>query len=253
MNTETILDVFLEKAGNIPGVRINRSKYLMQTFGKEYGNKLEIIIREGPVGAGISPKEISRIADQAIWAESRQTMLKSAGTGVFGGPAVLAAVPADIMQFYGHVIRIIQKMMYLYGWPEDIFDSDGNIDDTTMNMLVLYMGLAFGVSTASSLAAQIIAKTAGKKLLKDVPIHVIKAFFTKQAFRKVITKIIKTVGLKTVAKYTMTLPSKTVPLIGALVSGSLTAVFFIPMSMRLKKYFEREDINYSAANEPDSM
>ena len=31
--------------------------------------------------------------------------------------------------------------MYLYGWEDDIFDSAGNIDDATMNVLILYVGI----------------------------------------------------------------------------------------------------------------
>ena len=37
--------------------------------------------------------------------------------------------------------------------------------------------------------------------------------------------------------------SKIVPVFGAIVSGGLTAIFFIPMSKKLKKYLEKGELN----------
>lgn len=246
--TDNIFGIFLTKVGNVPGVQIDRTDYLQKTFARKYKKELSSIISRGPLAAGISKDEISKIADQAIRSEAGQTTLVSAGTGVFGGPAVIAAVPADIIQFYGHIFRMMQKLMYLYGWEENIFDENGDIDDTTMNMLVLYMGVMFGIQAAGKLIAQITTHAA-KKLLRDVPIRVIKAFFTKQAAREVIKKIIKAVGVKTVAKMTISASSKAVPLIGAVTSGAFTAAFFLPMSRRLKRQLADGAIEYIDAED----
>lgn len=229
-----IFETFLAKAGSMPGIRIDRRAYLRTTFKRKSEKTLDDIILKGPLAAGISLAEISMIADRAIMAEAVRTTALSAGTGVVGGPAMAATVPADIMQFYMHVLRIMQKLMYLYGWEEDIFDRGGTVDDATMNMLTLYVGVMFGVGAASKLIAQITSQAA-KRLLRDVPIRVVKAYLTKQAARKVINKIAKAVGLKMMAKWTLTAPSKVVPVVGAVTSGAITTTFFLPMSRRLKK------------------
>ncbi len=244
MVKSAIFETFLAKAGSVPGIQIDRDKYLKQTFEREHRNELRDIILKGPIAAGISPQEVSWIADQAIKSEATQTTIISAGTGVFGGVAALAAIPADIAQFYGHLFRVVQKLMYLYGWEEDIFDEDGIMDDTTENVLIIYFGLMFGVGAASQLAAQI-AKEAAKKVLRDVPVRVVKAFFTKQAFREVIKKIVKAIGVKTALKVSVSAGTKIVPLVGAVTSGALTAVFFIPMSKKLKKYLAKGEIDKS--------
>lgn len=238
---QSIFEKFLEKAGSLPGIQIERDRYLRAAFGKTHRAQLDKIILRGPLAAGVPLKEVGKVADQAIMSEALEVTAISAGTGVFGGPAMLAAVPVDIIQFYGHLFRMVQKLMYLYGWDEDIFDADGNIDDGTTGALVIYIGIMFGVGAAGKVVAEI-AKVAAKRLMRDVPVRVIKSVLTKQAFRDVVKRIIKVIGVKTTAKLAISSGSKVVPLIGAVTSGAMTAVFFIPMSKRLKKFFESGEL-----------
>jgi len=250
MMTDNILEMFLAKAGSVPGVRIERDDFLRKTFGWNYRKKINEIMMYGPIRAGIPVKEVGKLANQAIRAEALQTTVISAGTGVFGGLAMAAAIPADLIQFYGHLFRMIQKLMYLYGWEEDVFDGNGNLDDTTANVLVLYLGLMFGVEAAGKVLAHV-ASVAAKRMMRDVPIRVLKALFTKQAFREIIKKIIKAVGVKTTLKMTVVAGSKIVPIVGAVTSGALTASFFIPMSKRLKKYLEDGEMGRFEEDEED--
>lgn len=238
---QDIFAKFLERAGSMPGIRIDRDNFLRTTFGRNYKNKLDQIVMQGPIAAGIPLKEISEIADQSIKTEAIAVTAVSAGTGMFGGYAALIAVPADIVQFYGHQFRMIQKLMYLYGWDEDIFDQDGNLDDATTNVLILYMGVMFGVGVAGKALGHI-AKVAAKRLIRDIPVHVFKSMVRKQAVRKIVMQIIKIIGVKTSAKLFLITSSKIVPVIGALASGGLSAIFFIPMSKKLKKYLEKGEL-----------
>lgn len=251
--TQDIFEKFLEKTGSVPGIQIDRDSYLRKTFGKNYQKEINEIILQGPLAAGIPLKEISKLANQSIKSETVEVTAISAGTGLFGGPAMVAAVPADIIQFYAHVFRMVQKLMYLYGWDEDIFDESGNLDDATTNMLILYIGVMFGVGAAGKVLAHI-AKVATKRLVREIPARFIKNIITKQAFREVIKKIIKAIGVKTAVKVTMVSGSKIVPFIGALTSGGITAMFFVPMSMRLKKYLENGELkNMDAEDDLESL
>lgn len=66
-----------------------------------------------------------------------------------GGFTMIAAVPADLAQYFGHMLRIAQKPAYLYSWP-DLFDDDGDeIDDGTKAVLTLFLGVMFGVQSAN--------------------------------------------------------------------------------------------------------
>lgn len=61
-----------------------------------------------------------------------------AGPGFIALPAT---VPADMAQYFGHMLRIAQKLAYLYSRP-DLFsgDSDG-VDDATKGVLTLFFGV----------------------------------------------------------------------------------------------------------------
>lgn len=62
---------------------------------------------------------------------------------------MIGTIPADLTQYFGHVLRILQKLIYLYGW-EELSSMDGNIDDETTNILTLFVGVMFGVNGAAT-------------------------------------------------------------------------------------------------------
>lgn len=247
---QNIFEKFLLKAGSVPGIQINRTNYLRKTFERDYGKKLDQILLKGPLAAGIDDKTLRKIAKQAIRAEALKVSTISAGTGIFGGLAMAASVPADIIQFYGHLFRIVQKLMYLYGYTDDIFGEEGELDDATVNLLILYLGLMFGVEAASTVLAHI-AKIATKRLVRDIPMRVLKALVTKQAFREIVKRVTKLIGVKTTAKVALVAGSKAVPVVGAVTSGGITAIFFVPMAKKLQTYFEKGEIKKLNDNEDD--
>lgn len=54
---------------------------------------------------------------------------------------MLGTVPADMVQNFAHMIRVAQKLAYLYSWP-DLFSSDGDeMDDATKGVLTLFIGV----------------------------------------------------------------------------------------------------------------
>lgn len=229
------LESILDKLWNIPGIRVSRVEYLCEEFAKKYKYEMIDILGKGPVSAGISQDEIGKIADQSIRAEAMTTILTSAGTGLFGGFAALAAVPADMVQFYIHVFRIMQKLLYLYGWNEEFYDDEGNIDDGGKNVLLLYLGVMSGVEEAGKAASEIM-KAAAKRSMHDVPIQFFKTYVEKPAFHVIINTIVKTVGIKTSIKFGALVSSKIIPVVGAAVSAVITRVLYVPMAQRLKNY-----------------
>ena len=87
-------------------------------------------------------------------------------SGLPGGVAMFGTVPADLAQYSGHILRILQKLIYLYGW-EELIPEDGKLDDETNNMLTLFVGVMFGANGAATTITKVsagAAQQASKKL-----------------------------------------------------------------------------------------
>lgn len=54
-------------------------------------------------------------------------------------------VPADLTQQMAHILRIMQKLAYLYGWPSLMDEENSTIDDGMVNDLIIFAGIMFGV------------------------------------------------------------------------------------------------------------
>ncbi len=80
-----------------------------------------------------------------------------------------ATIPADIIQYYGYMLRAAQKLMYLYGFPEiGINEETQGFDSETMNILIVCLGVMYGVAGANNAIkaiANAFAKGVEKKLL----------------------------------------------------------------------------------------
>ena len=102
-----------------PGVYINRASFLKKQLFKNHPQEvIEKAINTTPALAGISPEEIDRIADAVIVSERTKVSGISAALAAPGGLAMAATIPADILQYYGFTLRAIQKLLYLYGFPD---------------------------------------------------------------------------------------------------------------------------------------
>lgn len=248
MENSTLFETFITKAGSIPGVKVDRTQYLTKEFGRKHNDILPLIIEKGPLEAGISKNELSKIADSSIENETMITTAISTATGIPGGLLMGVTIPGDIMQFYTHVLIIVQKLMYLYGWDEDIFDSNGNIDDDTMNVIILYVGTMFGVKAASSALVKIAANSTAKFAKGLVKKSMIKAGFINSA--KFFINICKAIGIKTTFRLGSKVATKAIPVISAVFSGVITYASFKPMCKKLKKYLESGIID-NIENEDD--
>jgi hypothetical protein len=155
----------------------------------------------------------------------------SAVTGIPGGLAMAATIPADIAQFFGHVIRILQKLTYLYGWQE-LFHNDGDgLDDETTNKLILFIGVMFGVNAANV----VIKKVAQSVALRAEKVLMQKAL-TQGTIYPIVKRIAKIIGIKMSKEIFTKGVGKLVPVVGAVVSGGITFMSFKPMANRLQKY-----------------
>lgn len=248
---ENKFEMVLNAAARLPGIRINRQAFLRKELSKFFDDDLvEKAIATNPAQAGIGQKIIDQIAKGCIKYEATKATALSAAAGIPGGIAMAATVPADLAQFFGHVIRILQKLVYLYGWQE-LFDDEESYDDETNNQLTLFIGVMFGVNAAQT----VIRKLAHAVAIKAEKTLVRKAL-TKGVIYPIVKKIAQAIGVKMTKEIFAKGVGKVVPIIGGVVSGGLTLATFVPMSKKLQKYLvtlPTADPNYYKQHHDDKI
>lgn len=215
----------------MPGVRIDRAAYL-RTALKRYctSDQIETAIKHSPAAAGIALDVITEAANTSIAYETRKVTGLSAIAGIPGGIAMMGTVPADMAQYLGHMLRIAQKLAYLYGWP-DLFTKGSEIDEATEGVLTLFLGVMFGVQMAQtglSKTSAIIAAQVVKKLPQQA--------LTQGAVYPIVKKVASYLGVSMTKRVFASGIAKMIPLVGAALSGGLTLATFRPMSIKLRKH-----------------
>ncbi len=148
VNPGTKFTQVLDAAAKLPGVRINRAAYLRTALERSCATEhIEAAVGATPAIAGIPPSVITRAANTSIKYETSKVTGLSTVAGVPGGLAPLGTVPTDLAQSMGHILRIAQKLAYLYSWP-DLFTDGEELDEATESILTLFVGVMFGLQLA---------------------------------------------------------------------------------------------------------
>lgn len=214
-----------------PGVNINRADFLEKQFMKNYPQEvIQDAIKFNPAHAGITVEEIDKIADQVIQYERNCVSGISLALGMPGGVAMAATLPADIAQFYGYMLRAIQKLLYLYGFPEINVENGVNIDDETMNIITLCLGVMYGVKGATAslkMLSAALGQGVEKKLLAKA--------LTKGTFYPMVKKIAKWFSVNMTKQIFAGFFKKAIPVVGGVIGGGITYLSFKPCCDNLKK------------------
>ena len=137
-------ETILAEAARLPLVKIDRELFLRKELRDRYKRDIvEMAIEYNPAYAGIPVEEINRIAKTCIVAETSKVTAISAAAGIPGGFAMIGTIPADLAQYFGHILRILQELVYLYGW-QDLGLEKGELKEETKNLLTLFVGIMFG-------------------------------------------------------------------------------------------------------------
>lgn len=238
MQKKLALENVITTAIQIPGVKVNRNKFLTELFATE-----DVAIQEvldcGPISAGISQKRIAAIAHKHILKRTSQSSAASFVAGIPGGLAMAATIPADVMQFFGMALRLAQELSYLYG-AQDLWQGGQVDDERVQNQLLLYCGVMFGVSGAVS-GVRVLSAQIAKTTLKKLP----QKALTKTFWYPMIKQIGKAVGIKVTKSTVAKGVSKVVPIIGGVISGSLNFASMIPMAHRLMDALDSASFGYT--------
>lgn len=231
-NGKIDLEDVIIKGLKTPGIKINRAEFLAKTLKKRFPQEtIDAAIAESPMRANIAQAEIDKMANEAINFERTCVSGISAALSAPGGVAMVATVPADLMQYYAYLLRMAQKLLYLYGFPQiDTEETGEKFDDGTMNTLILCFGVMYGAAGANK-ALLTVARALGAGLSKKF----MQTAVTKGTIYPVLKAILKCFNVKLTKQLASKAINHSLPVIGGVIGGGITFFSFKSCGEKLKK------------------
>lgn len=236
--SEVALEAIISNVIQIPGVKVDRKKFLADCFAKEKTN-IQKIVDLGPIEAGCSREMLSRIANKLILTRTSSSSAASFAMGLPGGLLMGATIPGDAMQFFGMSLRLAQELAYLYGAP-DLWENGEINDEAIRGQLILYCGVMFGVSGATA-GVRVLSSQIAKTTLKKLP----QQALTKTVWYPLVKKIGTLIGVKVTKSTVAKGVSKAIPVIGGVMSGGLNFASMLPMARRLADTLDKANFEYT--------
>ena len=221
---EITLENVLAVAIKTPGVKIKRDAFLRKELDKYCQESvIEEAIKYNPAKAGIPKSLVNKIAKSVISYETKKVSALSFVASLpssVNALAVVGSASVDITSFFAHIFRVVQELAYLYGFQQFDLEQD-NIDSETMDFLMIFLGVMFGVQGAASTLnklADTVAKHAAKKLAEKA--------LTKGAIYPIVKQIASKIGIHMTKQVFADTVASAIPLVGSIASGGLTWVMF---------------------------
>ena len=216
----------LAVAAEFPGVKIEREEFLQNNFSSRFDSEMVTqIVQTSPIRAGVNESVLHEIARECIDYEQMKVSALSFVTGSGG----FVGIAPDFAQYLAHVLRISQKLAYIYGYPE-ILSIEGSMDEKTQKIILLFIGIMYGVSGANKVIAEISKSLAGK-VGKDI----LRAALTKTAWYPLLKQVCKQVGIKVTKDALSKTTTKVIPVIGGMFSAGFSYYYFGKEAKRLHK------------------
>lgn len=217
----------------VPGAKVNRTKFLISQLSSHCNeDQVQSSIESRPANAGIPPEIIERLANSCIKSHLIKSSAISFTTGLPGGLAIAGTVPADILNFYGNAIVLSQKLAYLYGWPDGFLDND-KVDDETKIWITMLIGSMLGATQANKAISDVAKLTAGH-VARRLP----RLALTKTVSYSVVKQIARWIGVQVTKSSFARGVSRIIPVLGGVLSASVTILFLRPMAKRLQKHLK---------------
>ena len=229
----------------LPAAKVDRSGYLRsQLLNYCSSQQVQDAIDTRPALAGVPSDLINKLADSSIKRHVAGAASVSFATGLPGGWAMAATIPADLAQYYWHAIVLAQKLAYLYGWP-DLFE-DGEFDEETEMRLTLLVGAMMGAREATRLLSEI-ARRFAEEAARRIP----RQTLTKTAYYPVVKLVGKWIGVRVTKQSFGRGVAKVVPIAGGVISAGVTTVMMLPMAKQLKNHLKTT--RFATADEPEQL
>lgn len=228
-------DEVVAQAVRLPGSSVNRASYLAEVIGAKHAPTIvQASIQTTPAKAGLSPRQIEKIAKKSLGKDGRRTTVLSFAAGIPGGVAGAVTIPADLVQFYGYLIRAIQKLTYLYGWRDLVHVQDIDEDVATAAALVILLGVMSGVEQADAALARLARlRTSG------AGDNALRTALAARSMQREVDEISAELTKRMARRLTGQVAGKAIPLVGGIVSGFVTGSGFDEMAKRLLTQLKR--------------
>lgn len=223
----------------LPFVKVNRDEFLIKIFGNDIEDKNKLL-EQGPQVL-FTKKELDRKAQSRINYLTTQSSALSFATGLPGGLALAATIPADIAQFYGYSLKLAQEISYIYGY-DDIWTDQGELSEQSKNTLILYLGIMLGVTSAGSIT-RVLSSKLSTQVLKSIP----RKALTKTFYYPILKKVLAVFGTRLTKASFAKGVSKMIPVAGGVISGGLNYASMKPMATKLKNELG-QSINYTESD-----
>lgn len=252
-NGKIDLEDMIIKGLKTKGIKIDRAEFLRKTLQKRFPQEtVELAIAESPMRANVAQTEIDKMANDAINFERVCASGISAALSAPCGVAGLVALPVDLTQYYAYLLRMTQKLLYLYGFPQiDTEEKGEKFDDETMNTLILCFGIMYGVAGANK-ALLAVARGFGSGLAKKF----MKTAVTKGTVYPVLKKVLTCFDVKLGKQMVAKAIKSSLPVVGVAVGGGITFFSFKSCGEKLKKSLKNTYLsnpNYNSSFEAEEQ
>lgn len=223
----------------MPSVRVDRVSFLRKEL-RPYCNqsRLQMIAGVRPYTV-VSEQVIDKLARQCIRKHTTLATATSTVAGLPGGLTMVAALPADLVQYFYHVFVLSQKLAYLYGYPDffaelEVGDGEsvdnGELSDTGTDLLTIFMGVMMGAPVAEK-GIDELSKAVAESAVTRLP----RVALTKTALFPIVNQIAKMIGTRLSKASFAKGVGRFIPIAGGLFSGGLTLLSFRRGANRLRR------------------
>jgi len=240
-----VWDKVMGAALAIPGVKVDRAGFLRSQLAPYCDAcQIRLAIEVGPANAGVPSDVIDKLANGCIRLHVAAASGISFAAGIPGGLAMAATIPADLVQFYWHVLVLQQKLAYLYGWPDLL--NNGEVDDETKFYVTMFTGVMHGVAAANRVISEV-ANRIAVQVIRRVP----RIALTKTAWYPLIKQIARWIGVRITRTTFARGAAKIAPIVGGAVSAGVTATAMTVMANRLKNHLKGLPLANPGKNPPN--
>ena len=228
-------DQVLAQAVRLPGSSVDRASYLTEALAPKHAPVVvQAAIQTTPARAGLTTRQIEKIAKKSLGRDGRRTTVLSFAAGIPGGITGAVTIPADLVQFYGYLIRAIQKLTYLYGWRDLVHIEEGSPDLAASNGLIIMLGVMAGVDQADSVLARLARLRAA-----GASDQALRMALAERALSAQVMQISDALTMRMAKRLTGQVAGKAIPIVGGIVSGVITGSGFDEMARRLLRELKR--------------
>lgn len=236
----TTWTTFLNSILQMPGAKINRESFLCKAFKGLPYEQMKICVSESPAKVVPFP-EIEKVSTSVINSHTAKVTAVSFAAGIPGGVAMLATIPADLANYYYHIVAVGQKLGYLYGFP-DMIDNSGRLTQDGEVMLTAFIGVMNKVEMAKELIKRIAVEVA-HRISEEAAVRVAGNILQKQIVAQAVEVIANKLGKQIVAKNAGRGFAKAIPVVSGIICGGITYATFKPQSKRLHEALKNNHVN----------